>query len=140
MFIFIIVFFVVFFFKQKTAYEMRISDWSSDVCSSDLIDADQHLAFGRAPDNAGRRGRLDRDARQLRGGIDQRFERQVDARRDDPAAIGAVGADMVKGRRGAKADDKLVPVRSSEARRVGKEGGSTCRYRGSPYHKKKKNK
>src|SRR3546814_7819129 len=27
----------VFFFKQKTAYEMRISDWSSDVCSSDLI-------------------------------------------------------------------------------------------------------
>src|SRR3546814_4587891 len=27
---------VVFFFKQKTAYEMRISDWSSDVCSSDL--------------------------------------------------------------------------------------------------------
>src|SRR3546814_3697222 len=30
------VFSVFFFFKQKTAYEMRISDWSSDVCSSDL--------------------------------------------------------------------------------------------------------
>src|SRR3546814_11763942 len=30
-------FVVVFFFKQKTAYEMRISDWSSDVCSSDLV-------------------------------------------------------------------------------------------------------
>src|SRR3546814_3437906 len=30
------VFFDFFFFKQKTAYEMRISDWSSDVCSSDL--------------------------------------------------------------------------------------------------------
>src|SRR3546814_9622266 len=29
---------VVFFFKQKTAYERRISDWSSDVCSSDLVD------------------------------------------------------------------------------------------------------
>src|SRR3546814_3099368 len=29
--------FRVFFFKQKTAYEMRISDWSSDVCSSDLL-------------------------------------------------------------------------------------------------------
>src|SRR3546814_7511309 len=28
-----------FFFKQKTAYEMRISDWSSDVCSSDLVSA-----------------------------------------------------------------------------------------------------
>src|SRR3546814_12069713 len=30
------VFIMFFFFKQKTAYEMRISDWSSDVCSSDL--------------------------------------------------------------------------------------------------------
>src|SRR3546814_1134272 len=30
-------YFVFFFFKQKTAYEMRISDWSSDVCSSDLV-------------------------------------------------------------------------------------------------------
>src|SRR3546814_9947435 len=28
---------LLFFFKQKTAYEMRISDWSSDVCSSDLV-------------------------------------------------------------------------------------------------------
>src|SRR3546814_7144270 len=34
-----------FFFKQKTAYEMRISDWSSDVCSSDL----QHVAFSAGP-------------------------------------------------------------------------------------------
>src|SRR3546814_9766732 len=31
--------FFFFFFKQKTAYEMRISDWSSDVCSSDLLPA-----------------------------------------------------------------------------------------------------
>src|SRR3546814_4657856 len=31
-----------FFFKQKTAYEMRISDWSSDVCSSDLTDRFSH--------------------------------------------------------------------------------------------------
>src|SRR3546814_10786268 len=30
----------IFFFKQKTAYEMRISDWSSDVCSSDLLSGD----------------------------------------------------------------------------------------------------
>src|SRR3546814_12849900 len=39
-----------FFFKQKTAYEMRISDWSSDVCSSDLVDIlgdDQQLARPR---------------------------------------------------------------------------------------------
>src|SRR3546814_10741204 len=34
MLLFVLVF---FFFKQKTAYEMRISDWSSDVCSSDLL-------------------------------------------------------------------------------------------------------
>src|SRR3546814_6168274 len=33
---YVILFFCFFFFKQKTAYEMRISDWSSDVCSSDL--------------------------------------------------------------------------------------------------------
>src|SRR3546814_10413240 len=32
--------FFFFFFKQKTAYEMRISDWSSDVCSSDLLCVD----------------------------------------------------------------------------------------------------
>src|SRR3546814_199927 len=37
----------LFFFKQKTAYEMRISDWSSDVCSSDLV----HLRIQR--DNEG---------------------------------------------------------------------------------------
>src|SRR3546814_6327212 len=36
--------FVIFFFKQKTAYEMRISDWSSDVCSSDLSPTGRTLA------------------------------------------------------------------------------------------------
>src|SRR3546814_3697623 len=35
-FVYSVFFSVFFFFKQKTAYEMRISDWSSDVCSSDL--------------------------------------------------------------------------------------------------------
>src|SRR3546814_9908658 len=34
--------YLFFFFKQKTAYEMRISDWSSDVCSSDLLSMGQH--------------------------------------------------------------------------------------------------
>src|SRR3546814_6312149 len=34
-----------FFFKQKTAYELRISDWSSDVCSSDLPYTDRHVSF-----------------------------------------------------------------------------------------------
>src|SRR3546814_14298421 len=39
---------VVFFFKQKTAYEMRIGDWSSDVCSSDLRRQDHYSpSYGR---------------------------------------------------------------------------------------------
>src|SRR3546814_3605463 len=37
-----------FFFKQKTAYEMRISDWSSDVCSSDLLSGGQKQRVGIA--------------------------------------------------------------------------------------------
>src|SRR3546814_10051106 len=40
----IVVAFFIFFFKQKTAYEMRISDWSSDVCSSDLNPPDLILS------------------------------------------------------------------------------------------------
>src|SRR3546814_11546120 len=43
--------YVFFFFKQKTAYEMRISDWSSDVCSSDL-----HFTEGRVGRDIGRVG------------------------------------------------------------------------------------
>src|SRR3546814_3468745 len=49
-----------FFFKQKTAYEMRISDWSSDVCSSDLRGlADEIAATERAILEAGDGLRLD---------------------------------------------------------------------------------
>src|SRR3546814_9754592 len=41
-----------FFFKQKTAYEMRISDWSSDVCSSDLeVGALHEMGVGANPEN-----------------------------------------------------------------------------------------
>src|SRR3546814_4115043 len=43
-----------FFFKQKTAYEMRISDWSSDVCSSDLMDVTWHL-IGHLQSNKARK-------------------------------------------------------------------------------------
>src|SRR3546814_7986661 len=38
-----------FFFKQKTAYELRISDWSSDVCSSDLRSAERRRLGHRVP-------------------------------------------------------------------------------------------
>src|SRR3546814_10198712 len=57
----------IFFFKQKTAYEMRISDWSSDVCSSDLVgslcQADEEWRFvsrrlhPRNPAMSGERGK-----------------------------------------------------------------------------------
>src|SRR3546814_7675171 len=44
--------FLFFFFKQKTAYERRISDWSSDVCSSDQqIFAAEHALCERRPDD-----------------------------------------------------------------------------------------
>src|SRR3546814_711888 len=51
-----------FFFKQKTAYEMRISDWSSDVCSSDLLPLDPQCRQARGfplqeiPRRLGRKG------------------------------------------------------------------------------------
>src|SRR3546814_18459110 len=49
---------VVFFFsKQKTAYEMRISDWSSDVCSSDLARDRAHGGRGRRGDDGVHRAR-----------------------------------------------------------------------------------
>src|SRR3546814_615346 len=51
MYLFVVVFCIIFFFfKQKTAYEMRISDWSSDVCSSDLdwIKAEIEQRMGEA--------------------------------------------------------------------------------------------
>src|SRR3546814_6402255 len=40
-----------FFFKQKTVYEMRISDWSSDVCSSDLLIGGRIRSLDRPPDD-----------------------------------------------------------------------------------------
>src|SRR3546814_8065271 len=40
----------IFFFKQKTAYEMRISDWSSDVCSSDLATVEELMGPVQGPD------------------------------------------------------------------------------------------
>src|SRR3546814_8591692 len=55
---FSILFVCVFFFKQKTAYEMRLSDWSSDVCSSDL-GADDAAELDQ------RHARLGRDAADL---------------------------------------------------------------------------
>src|SRR3546814_9596960 len=62
-----------FFVKQKTAYEMRISDWSSDVCSSDLLREQVNLAVqmrrrGRLGEIAQRREILDREADRIEQG------------------------------------------------------------------------
>src|SRR3546814_6858144 len=58
-----------FLFKQKTAYEMRISDWSSDVCSSDLHDDHQHHRLG------GRTVEVEADEAVVEHLVDQRVGR-----------------------------------------------------------------
>src|SRR3546814_15187942 len=88
----------VFFFKQKTAYEMRISDWSSDVCSSDLprrhpvtdirpVEPREHQPFGRNAE-------LEQNilARVLVGGCRQReprHRRKSVEQRPEQAGVGA---------------------------------------------------
>src|SRR3546814_7565170 len=98
---------IFFFFKQKTAYEMRISDWSSDVCSSDLRAMTGGEPFDACHRTPGKP--LDLYAHEVIGG---RFEELEDT----CVAL------------------KLPFVRRSEERRVGKECVSTCRSRWSPYH------
>src|SRR3546814_4199069 len=98
-----------FFFKQKTAYEMRISDWSSDVCSSDLENRDQLPARDPIGPEA---ARLQRD--------------QPEAGERDQVDREDIDLNMRPLRR--RRDDR------SEERRVGKECVSTCRSRWSPYH------
>src|SRR3546814_8290579 len=64
----VVLFFIFFFFKQKTAYEMRISDWSSDVCSSDLAAAIHALLVDELIDGMMQRLGVDEDADvELRG-------------------------------------------------------------------------
>src|SRR3546814_1166169 len=82
-----IVSFVLFFFKQKTAYELRISDWSSDVCSSDLHARIEGLGFaaqGDAPGISGLSGVLDGDAE----GLSFKFDPQATLRFDWPSGFG----------------------------------------------------
>src|SRR3546814_5595548 len=105
-----------FFFKQKTAYEMRISDWSSDVCSSDLeinrsayaLSATNLLLHGFDHSRI-RYGNSLRDPKFVREGELERFDVVV-------------------------ANPPFSMSERSEERRVGKECVSTCRSRWSPYH------
>src|SRR3546814_8343890 len=100
-----------FFFKQKTAYDMRISDWSSDVCSSDL----PNIVAALFP--AELRGL---ECRQfLIANLDVILALRI--------AVGAIGT--------AQAGEAVVNLSvRSEERRVGKECVSTCRSRWSPYY------
>src|SRR3546814_15481694 len=106
-----------FFFKQKTAYEMRISDWSSDVCSSDLAQVDPARCV---------------DGRRVRGAHGE--PGLVVAQAEEQRCVVRGGRDV-----GAvQAQRRAVGIRSEE-RRVGKECVSTCRYRWSPYPYKTNN-
>src|SRR3546814_1264208 len=103
----------IFFFKQKTAYELRISDWSSDVCSSDLCAV---LRIGRSGECQSRRSHHGPATR--RGAV---FPKNLEHFMPPEAC----------------STDELFLSRSrlrSEERRVGKECVSTCRSRWSPYH------
>src|SRR3546814_1225237 len=101
--------FFVFFFKQKTAYEMRISDWSSDVCSSDLAT-----------------GEIKPRASKQTGSI---FKLNLTYNIDDDRLVYLTYS---RGFRPGGVNRRSTP--RSEERRVGKEGVSTCRSRWSPDH------
>src|SRR3546814_5921797 len=88
----------IFFFKQKTAYEMRISDWSSDVCSSDLRRTplrllkalpQQRKLCGRKPALRDGGPGTDRPRATRRQGI-ARAGQRTHLQRRDPAAAGRV--------------------------------------------------
>src|SRR3546814_20546375 len=133
----------LFCFKQETAYEMRISDWSSDVCSSDLrlvTQGQQTLGSVDAIDgyNVNRnvqfsqelryQTKLDLPVNFLVGAYYQHSSYQnLNSANVFPMAVQGAPFTFEK-----EARQKGRTWRS-EARRVGKECVSTCRSRGSPY-------
>src|SRR3546814_6240516 len=108
----------IFFFKQKTAYEMRISDWSSDVCSSDLAVLHRRAALGAGDGDDVRPLREQPGERNLRLRYAMRVRHRADRVNDRE-----VGREIF-----------VRIARRSEERRVGKECVSTCRSRWAPYH------
>src|SRR3546814_4724360 len=147
------------FFQQKTAYEVRISDWSSDVCSSDLRASDAFIRlidkphrFESAPEARGYGPtsfyleQLDLSMNGIPNGI-----LKVDKKKKPLKNQGLFKmlADRVRFELTVRLNvhwisspahsTTLPPVLSccafrSEERRVGKECVSTCRSRWSPYH------
>src|SRR3546814_15626798 len=137
--------FFFFFFKQKTAYEMRISDWSSDVCSSDLIyqykdDQGRHARSGENGMN-GALFRPDRLPVKDRGGGIVTIPLATAARgaRAMLTGITTIAPGSAVPPHTHNCEESVVVlsgqgVARSEERRVGKECVSTCRTRWSPYH------
>src|SRR3546814_10436286 len=111
-----------FFYKQKTGYEMRISDWSSDVCSSDLERAKQDAAVAEEGD----------EARGDRGEIAAVGRRDVE--RGDGAEAAKAGRARMGGQQRQMRGLRLGQCVRSEARREGNEWASPCRARWSPTH------
>src|SRR3546814_5301659 len=114
---------VVFFFKQKTAYEMRISDWSSDVCSSDLQFALCLPGFEQATQPFA----IVAD-QGLGHALRESLARSLQLPEQHSRHTG-----MIRHEIDMRHEDRLKGSRSEE-RRVGKECVSTCRSRWSPYH------
>src|SRR3546814_6284854 len=136
----------VFFFKQKTAYEMRISDWSSDVCSSDLNGfAKKVHEFAERLGVTGAwlmRGG-DIEPRPVEDMLLDHQARQLGLMLVPELELGySMGGGSIFNdyRRTGFVPFHREWLRSfargsrSEERRVGKEGVSTCRFRWSPYH------
>src|SRR3546814_12131666 len=127
-----------FFFKQKTAYEMRISDWSSDVCSSDLDPAPGVAklcpAFGRKQLDHRPFKHMHRPAQfSGKGRVFVAHRAKLAAHQRQFSGLGhfPVRHEQLNLRAVISPDRK---VSRSEERRVGTEWVSTCRSRWSPYH------
>src|SRR3546814_6295321 len=118
----------VFFFKQKTAYEMRISDCSSDVCSSDLQGVEAQTVA-----NCYTAIELGVEVVPVLNKMDLPSADPEGARQEVEDVIGIDASDAIlcSAKTGMGIDDILE---RSEERRVGKECVSTCRSRWSPYH------
>src|SRR3546814_13738785 len=125
-----------FFFKQNTAYEMRISDWSSDVCSSDLLARLDRL--GTAREIAQIASTIGREfGFQLLQEVSGVPESEVRTALSDLVCAGLiVPKDAVDG--SIYVFRHALLQQRSEERRVGKECVSTCRYRWSTSTEKKK--
>src|SRR3546814_12387553 len=121
-------------FKQKTAYEMRISDWSSDVCSSDLLAIEiRHL----------RAAVVTADTRSFSRAAKLLNVKQSALSRRVQALEQMLGVQLFeRTKRGTFATENgkafLKVAERSEERRVGQECVSTCRCQWATYHYKNK--